>query len=646
LASGTLRSVNLARCSVMRAKRSEPVPAEKWCLKPGSDGGRSVDLHPATSRSGSSSTLVTRPLPPQPVATHGANVFRLNSPPLHSPGKPVRALEAGGVASTGMSAQARSNVFDTGARALACGDWERARAAFEAALNEEETAEALEGLGMAAWWLDDAATTFDARERAYRLYRERGERVAAARLARWLAWDYNAFRGEPAVANGWLRRAHRLLDGIDAGAEHGWLALREGEIALLLGNDPSKARELAATAAELGRSLGVIDLEMVGLALEGLALVSEGRVEEGMPRLDEATTAAVAGELEDLNAVGAACCYLIFACERVRDFDRAAQWCERVQEFCRRWRIRPLFAVCRTHYAAVLVWRGAWAEAEAELLGATGELEATRPAMAVEGLVRLGELRRRQGRSEEAADLFRLVELHPLAQLGQAALALDRGDARSAIDLAERYLRRLSPDDRTERVPALELIVRAHATRGHIDEARQALIELEAIAATVGTDPLRASAALAAGVVAGAEADDEYARRCLEDALALFQRSGAPFETATTRIELARALTRLGRVDGADEEALRARETLNALGARTETILDSLGEKRLSPLGLSRRELDVLRLIAVGLSNRDIAERLIVSEHTVHRHVANIFRKLGVSSRSAAAAVAAKHQVI
>lgn len=413
---------------------------------------------------------------------------------------------------------------------------------------------------MAAWWLDDAATTFDARERAYRLYRERGDRVAAARLARWLAWDYNAFRGEPAVANGWLQRAHRLLDGIDAGAEHGWLALREGEIALLLGNDTGKARDLAAKATELGQSLGVIDLEMVGLALEGLAFVSEGRVEEGMRRLDEATAAAVADELDDLNAVGAACCYLIFACERVRDYDRAAQWCDRVKEFCRRWRIRPLFAVCRTHYAAVLVWRGAWSEAEAELVSATRELEATRPAMAVEGLVRLAELRRRQGRREEAAELFRRVELHPLAQLGQAALALDRGEATSAVELVDRYLRRLSPEDRTERVPALELVVRAEAARGRLDEARQALAELEAIAARVGTDPLRAAASLAAGVVAAAEGEDERARRSLEDACELFQRSGAPFEAATTWVELAGVLARLGRQEAANVQARRARE--------------------------------------------------------------------------------------
>jgi ATP/maltotriose-dependent transcriptional regulator MalT len=385
---------------------------------------------------------------------------------------------------------------------------------------------------------------------------------------------------------------------------------------------------------------------MVGLALEGLALVSEGRVEEGMRRLDEATAAAVAGELRDLNAVGASCCYLIFACERVRDYDRAAQWCERVKEFCRRWRIRPLFAVCRTHYAAVLVWRGAWAEAERELAAATEELEATRPAMAVEGVVRLAELRRRQGRRDEAAELFGRVELHPLAQLGQAALALDRGDSTSALDAVDRYLRRLSPEDVTERVPALELAARALAAKGQLDEARRALAELEATAATVATDPLRASAALTAGVVAAAGGDDDGARRAFEDAVELFQRSGAPFEAATTRAALARVLARLGRKAAADEQARRARETLARLGARADAILGPVDDEPRSALGLSRRELEVLRLLAHGLSNREIAERLVLSEHTVHRHVANILRKLGVGSRSAAAAVAAKHQVI
>jgi LuxR family maltose regulon positive regulatory protein len=284
-----------------------------------------------------------------------------------------------------------------GHAALARGAWEEARACFTAALGEQETPEALEGLGLAVWWLEEAAATLEARERAYRLYRASGDRRGAARLAVALAEDHLTFRGEAAVAHGWLRRAHRLLEGLERCAEHGWLACLEGYIAFIHHADSATALRAGAEAAAIGRSLRLLDLETVGLALEGLALVSQGQVVDGMSRLDESTATAVSGEVTDPNAIGTACCYLIHACERVRDYSRAAQWCERVKELCRRWRIPSLFAVCRTHYATVLMWRGAWAEAEEELSAATRELAATRPPMVVEGLVRLGELRRRQG---------------------------------------------------------------------------------------------------------------------------------------------------------------------------------------------------------------------------------------------------------
>jgi LuxR family maltose regulon positive regulatory protein len=291
------------------------------------------------------------------------------------------------------------------------------RTAFEAALAHKETPEALEGLGTAAWWLDDAPTTFDARERAYRLYAERGDRQGAARLAIVIAEDCLDFRGEPAVANGWRERARRLLETLSEVPERGWLALWEGHFALLAGNDPAAARLRAAEAAKIARSLKLLDLEMLSRALDGLALVSEGQVADGMSRLDEATAAALAGEMRDLVAIGVSCCYLVSACERVRDFDRAAQWCQHVKEFCQRWRIRSLFAVCRTHYAAVLMWKGDWTAAEVELVAASQELAAVRPAMGSEAAVRLAELRRRQGRFGEAEALLKEVEGHPLALL-------------------------------------------------------------------------------------------------------------------------------------------------------------------------------------------------------------------------------------
>src|SRR5438046_4328399 len=175
--------------------------------------------------------------------------------------------------------------------------------------------------------LNDDRLTFEARENAYRLYLERGDKGAAARIAAYLAADHLLFRGEPAVANGWLQRAHSLIDGLEPGVDHGWLAIHEGHIAVALDEDTAKARELAERAIELGRTFRAPELEMLGLGLEGRALVSDGELEEGMRRLDEATTVALAGEASLLYCVAWACCYLISACERVRDYEREVQLC-------------------------------------------------------------------------------------------------------------------------------------------------------------------------------------------------------------------------------------------------------------------------------------------------------------------------------
>src|SRR5215471_12261984 len=238
-----------------------------------------------------------------------------------------------------------------GLQALARGAWEEARTAFTASLEAAESPQVLEHLGLASWWLDDAEQTFRSRERACALYREQGDSKGAARLALWLVWDNLAFRGDTAVASGWLERARRLLEGHESSAEFGWLQLREGEMALFRGHDPAAARTLGIRAAALGRQAGDRGLEFTGLALEGLARVSAGDVAAGMRCLDEATAAATAGEVKELHTVGVVCCWQIFACERVRDFDRAAQWCARVQEFTKRWPLRPLSAICRVQYA-------------------------------------------------------------------------------------------------------------------------------------------------------------------------------------------------------------------------------------------------------------------------------------------------------
>ena len=174
--------------------------------------------------------------------------------------------------------------LDAGRAALGRGDWPAARRAFETLLQTEENPEALEGLGLAAWWLDLADVVFDVRERAYRIYRERDDGLGAARMAVWLAWDTAAFRGEQAIANGWLQRAHRLLDGLPPATEHAFLALRSGVFALLDDGDPEEAERLASEAVRIGHALGAVDYEMVGRALHGFARVTAGHVAEGLRR--------------------------------------------------------------------------------------------------------------------------------------------------------------------------------------------------------------------------------------------------------------------------------------------------------------------------------------------------------------------------
>jgi len=549
----------------------------------------------------------------------------------------------------------RADPRQVGWVALSQGDWEGAKASFEESIAAGESPEALEGLGAAAQMLNDDGLTFDARERAYRLYLDGGDRGPAGRVAAWLAADCLLFRGQPAVANGWLQRAHSHIDQLEPGVDHGWLAIHEGHIAVSLDEDTAKARRLARRAIELGRSFGAPELEMLGLGLEGRALVSDGELEEGMRRLDEATTVALQGEARLLYCVAWACCYLISACERVRDYERAAQWCARVGDFCGQHEIF-LLNTCRAHYASVLSWQGRWEEAETQLSAAVEGLQASRPPMVSDALARLGELRRRQGRVADAEELFSRSETHSLTLLGRAALALDRGEPSEAAELAERYLRRYPEPERVERGAGLEVAVRAFARLGDVGRAEDALAQLRQIAARSRTRPLLAAVASSEGTLAASQGDHDAARRSFEDALDLLAAGDATFEAARVRLDLAAALKALGRNDQARREIETALTDFQELGAAGETerataLLGGLrttktapSELAGTPLGdLSARELEVLGLVAMGLTNHEIARRLVLSEHTVNRHVANILRKLGLPSRAAASSLAGRY---
>ena len=531
-----------------------------------------------------------------------------------------------------------------GEQALSRGDWTDARGQFEGALEAEESGEAWEGLGWAGWWLADEELTFRARQNAFRAYRDAGDPASAARVAAWIAADFREFRGEEAVGQGWLERARRLLANVPEGADHGWLALIECDFALNVDGDPERAVTLASYAADLGRGLGVPDLEALGLALEGSALVLRGQVDGGMRRLDEASAIAAGEDLHLPVTPAWAFCCLIFACDGVGDFPRAAQWCDIMRRFSERWGGRQIMGVCRSAYGRVLATRGDWTAAEGELTAAVEDLQAARPGMASAGLVRLGELRARQGRSDEARALFEQAGAAGLVGLGE--LALDDGDAAGAVDAAERVLRQLHETDVLDRLPPLELLVRARAELDELEAARTAFAELTECCATVGTPYVLARSRLVAGELAVAGGQHDEARRAFEDAVDSFTAGSAPYDAAVSRLALAGALVALGRDERAASEVLAARETFERLGAARDLLrAEGVPRRAVMPeaLGeLTSRELEVLRLVAQGLSDPEIAERLVVSPHTVHRHVANVRAKLRLPSRAAAVAYASR----
>ncbi len=448
------------------------------------------------------------------------------------------------------------------------GRWDVARASFEGALADEESPEGLEGLSWAAWWLDDAEAGFVARERAYHLYRKRGDTAGAARMATWLAADELDFHGATAVAKGWLRRARRLLDARDPGPDHGWLSFHEGYLAHAAG-DTATARELAVITADLGRRFSIADLEMLGLALEGAALVHQANVEEGMRCLDEATATALEGEATIPISSAWACCFLVSACTAVLDYERASQWCDRIAEFAEHYGSRYMLAFCRAEYGAVHLWQGRWTDAEAMLEASLEDFASSRPAWIGAPLVLLAELRRRQGRLTEAAMLLDRAGPTHGAQLCRARLALDRGEASHAVELLERLLRQTLPHRKLDAAPALELLVAARIARGELDEAASALDALREAEGLVGTVPLQACADRAEGMLAAARGHHERARTLLEDAVDRFERSGAPFETAQARIELATSLLALNRADAAGREAAEALKSLAELDAES-----------------------------------------------------------------------------
>jgi DNA-binding CsgD family transcriptional regulator len=506
--------------------------------------------------------------------------------------------------------------------------------------------EDLELLARSAYMLGRDDDYIRGLERAHHGHLDAGEVPGAARCAWWIG--HNLFmRGETARANGWFSRGDRLLDreGRDC-VERGYLLIPVG----LQADDAGSAYATWTEAAAIGERYGDADLLTMARMGQGHTLVREGRADEGFRLVDETMVAVTTGELSPIVA-GIVYCNTIKFCQDAHDARRAREWTDALTEWCHR---QPEMVahtgVCLVHRAEVMQLQGAWRAALEEVRQAGERLRHGVLNQRISGsaLYRQGEIRRLLGEFAAAEEAYRAASrLGFEPQPGLALLRLAQGKAAAAAAAIRRVVD--ETEEPLKRARVLPACVEIMLAVGDLEEARRASGELDAISQRHASDLLRALAAHAHGAMVLAEGDPRGALGSLRHALDTWREIEAPYEAARTRVLLGTACRRLGDDDAAALELEAARAVFEELGASTDlTRVGPLvaSAARNSPHGLSSRELEVLRHVAGGKTNKEIAAQLVLSERTVERHVSNIFAKLGVPTRAAATAFAHEQRLL
>lgn len=527
--------------------------------------------------------------------------------------------------------------------------WGKAYAQLSAA--ERDTAlgpEDLERLAVAAYLVGGDEASAVAWERAHRLFLERGEVARAVRSAFWLAFGL-LNRGEMARGGGWLSRAQRLLDDhrLDC-AERGYL-LVPAALQTLEGGDPGGAYGQFGRVAELGARFGEPDLVAMGRLGQGSALIRADRTGEGLALLDETMVAVVAGEVS-ATVAGTVYCAVILFCREAFDLRRAREWTAALTDWCDAHPdLVPFRGQCLVHRSQILQLGGEWPKAMDEIRQACDRLSvpAGQPALGM-ALQQRGELHRVRGEFAQAEEAYREAarwghEPHP----GLALLWLARGQVQDAAGAIRRVVEEArARHDRARMLPAYVEIMLAAGDSG---AARHAAAELAEVATDLGTPLLQAMSAGATGMVVLGEGDPRAALEALHRGCACWRALDAPYENARARVLVGLAYRALGDEQTAELELAAARQVFRQLGAvpdreRVDALVGATPPSAAG--GPTARELEVLALVAEGMTNRRIAAQLCISEQTVRRHLQNLFHKLGVSSRAAATAYALRHDLI
>jgi DNA-binding NarL/FixJ family response regulator len=522
--------------------------------------------------------------------------------------------------------------------------------AFQAFLRADRAApleaEALELLATTAYLIGRDEDYLGALERAYNVHLDAGQRLGAARCAFWLGFRL-LFRGETGRATGWLGRAERMLKR-EAGrcAERGYLLLPLVE-QRLDACDFGAAHAAAADAVAIGEHCGDADLIACARHQQGRIRLQQGQVETGLALLDETMVAVAAGELSPIMT-GLVYCSVIEACQQVYALDRMREWTAALARWCEGQPEMVAFVgVCRVHRAEIMQLQGAWPEAIEEARRACARSRGVSRQAVAAALYQEGEVHRLKGDLGAAEEAYRGASQAGLEP--QPGLALLRV-AEGRCDAAATAIRRVAgtTTDRLKRLRLLPAYVEIMLAAGDVEEARNACRELEEIVHSLDTEVPGAMAAQARGAVALAEGNAQAALGALSRAFEVWQRIEALYAGACVRGRIGLACRALGDEDGAALELAAARSAFARLGAAPDLArVDSLMKAGAGQIhGLTPRELQVLRLVARGETNKAIAAALSLSEKTIDRHVSNIFTKLDVPSRAAATAFAYRHKLI
>lgn len=510
----------------------------------------------------------------------------------------------------------------------------------------ELSTEDLERLAEAAFWLGRPREAISARQKAYAKHRDAGDIKKATKTA-WLLFHHYFDLDETAAASGWLQRADRHAKTISDQVESGYVALADADWANYNGS-LDRALEHAVRATETGHHFGDRDLEGLGLATQGRVLVTRGDIAAGLDRMDEAMVAVLGDELSPF-ATGWVYCLLLSTCQELGDVRRAAEWTDLAVRWCEERGQQSWYpGLCRLHQCEVQSWRGEWTEAEAQAIRAAEDLAPFGDYLIGEGQYVAGEIRRRRGEYKTAEDAFRRAHQHGRdPQPGLALLHLAQGDAeRAAATL--RIAVAAGDAMPMGQGQLLAAHVRAELACGRLEAAAESADRLGQLAEQTGSRLLLAIAGTATGAVLLGQGKAQEALTRLKEACAISRELSCPYETAETRVLVGLAARRLGDEATAALEFEAARAAFAVLGATPDVArVDALREHEPQlPAGLTAREAEVLRLVAYGRSNRAIAAELFISEHTVARHLSNIFRKIHVTSRSAATAFAHEHDLV